>query len=43
MISLRFGGACLAGAALLFSQSTAPRRGDACIRVSVALVGMNRN
>jgi hypothetical protein len=38
MISFRFTGVCLAGAALLFSQTTAPRTGDAVIRVSVDLV-----
>jgi VWFA-related protein len=38
MISLRFAGVCLAGAALLFSQTTAPRTGDAVIHVSVSLV-----
>jgi hypothetical protein len=38
MISFLFAGACLAGTALLFSQSTAPRTGDAVIHVSVDLV-----
>ncbi|HVV43569.1 MAG TPA: VWA domain-containing protein [Bryobacteraceae bacterium] len=38
MISFRFTGICLAGAALLFGQATAPRTGDAVIRVSVDLV-----
>jgi VWFA-related protein len=38
MISLRYSSVCLAGAALLFSQSTPPRTGDAVIRVSVDLV-----